>query len=93
MVKSMLCGICLAPGKFALIERSRPETAPEGWVLVDISAAGICGTDYHIFQGKHPFLTYPRVIGHELSGRVAETTATWEAGAQVVINPYLACGK
>ena len=33
---------------------------------------GICGTDYHIFEGKHPFLAYPRVMGHEVSGTVVE---------------------
>lgn len=92
MVETMLCGTCLAPGQFALVERPCPDRAPDGWVLVDITAAGICGTDYHIYQGKHPFLSYPRVIGHELSGRVAETTSLWEAGASVVVNPYLACG-
>ncbi|XWN24951.1 MAG: zinc-binding alcohol dehydrogenase family protein [Roseibium sp.] len=67
--------------------------APDGWVLVDISAVGICGTDYHIFEGKHPFLNYPRVIGHELSGRVARATSLWQDGELVVVNPYLSCGK
>ena len=33
---------------------------------------GICGTDYHIFEGKHPFLQYPRVMGHELAVEVVE---------------------
>ena len=32
---------------------------------------GVCGTDLHIFQGKHPYLDYPRVMGHELSGEIA----------------------
>ncbi|MCX2721242.1 zinc-binding alcohol dehydrogenase family protein [Roseibium sp. DSM 29163] len=68
-----------------------PESAPDGWALVDIKAVGICGTDYHILEGKHPFLNYPRVIGHELSGRVAETTGTWSQGQLVVVNPYLSC--
>ena len=33
---------------------------------------GICGTDYHIFEGKHPFLQYPRVMGHELAVEIVE---------------------
>ncbi len=33
---------------------------------------GICGTDYHIFEGKHPYLEYPRVMGHELAVEVIE---------------------
>ncbi len=93
MVETMLCGTCVAPGLFALTQAPKPQMAPEGWVLVDILAAGLCGTDYHIFSGKHPFLTYPRVIGHELSGRVAVATADWDQGAVVVINPYLSCGQ
>ncbi|AUH65805.1 zinc-binding alcohol dehydrogenase family protein [Paracoccus zhejiangensis] len=92
MARTMLCGTCVTPGQFALTEVDLPETAPEGWVLVDIAAVGLCGTDFHIFAGKHPYLNYPRVIGHELSGRVAADAAGWAAGDAVVINPYLACG-
>ena len=73
MAEMMLCGTCLAPGQFELVAAPVPQTAPDGWVLVDIAAAGICGTDYHIYEGKHPYLTYPRVIGHELAGRIAKT--------------------
>lgn len=85
----MACGVCVEPGHFALEERPVPTEAPEGWALVDIAAIGLCGTDYHIFEGKHPFLAYPRVIGHELSGHIVEGP---DAGQLVVINPYLSCG-
>ncbi|NIA70594.1 zinc-binding alcohol dehydrogenase family protein [Pelagibius litoralis] len=88
----MKCGVCVTPGQFEIITAEKPETAPEGWVLLDNCAVGICGTDYHIFEGKHPFLNYPRVIGHELSGTVAEDAHGWSKGDLVVINPYVACG-
>lgn len=88
----MRCGVCVSPGEFRVEDRPAPTAAPEGWVLVDIAAVGLCGTDYHIFEGKHPYLAYPRVIGHELSGVVAETAAGWRAGQRVVVNPYVACG-
>ncbi|SHG51993.1 2-desacetyl-2-hydroxyethyl bacteriochlorophyllide A dehydrogenase [Kaistia soli DSM 19436] len=81
------------PGSIALVDRPDPEQPPTGWVAVDISHVGICGTDYHIYEGKHPFLQYPRVIGHELSGVVAADAAGWNKGARVVINPYIACGE
>ena len=81
--------VCLEPGRLEVESRPLPTTAPEGWVLVDVAAIGICGTDYHIFEGKHPFLDYPRVIGHELSGYVVEGP---DAGKLVVVNPYLSCG-
>jgi 2-desacetyl-2-hydroxyethyl bacteriochlorophyllide A dehydrogenase len=91
--RRMLSGVCVEPGQFLLLERDLPTVAPEGWVLVDLAAAGICGTDYHIFEGKHPYLEYPRVIGHELSGYVAADGEGWKKGQLVVINPYIACGK
>ncbi|WP_417258717.1 zinc-binding alcohol dehydrogenase family protein [Celeribacter sp.] len=85
----MTCGVCVEPGTFALEARELPQEAPDGYRLVDIAAIGICGTDYHIFEGKHPFLDYPRVIGHELSGYLASGP---DAGDLVVINPYVSCG-
>ena len=81
--------VCVKPGRMALERRPRPSGGPEGWVLIDIAAIGICGTDYHIFEGKHPFLDYPRVIGHELSGHIASGPDT---GKLVVVNPYVSCG-
>jgi 2-desacetyl-2-hydroxyethyl bacteriochlorophyllide A dehydrogenase len=83
---------CVEPGRLELIEVPPPKT-PAGWARVAIAYVGICGTDYHIFEGTHPFLAYPRVIGHELSGRVVEPGESGpEPGAAVVINPYLNCG-
>lgn len=90
--ETMLCGVSVEPGRFELVVRPLPQSAPEGWVLVDLAAAGLCGTDYHIHEGKHPYLQYPRVIGHELSGHVTEAAHGFAKGQLVVINPYVACG-
>ncbi len=85
--------VCDRPGEMNVSERPRPSPEP-GQVLVRIRRAGVCGTDLHIFEGSHPFLQYPRVIGHELSGEVAETGpgCAIAVGQQVYIIPYLACG-
>ncbi len=85
--------VCNAPGRLQLIRRAWP--APDGRLVpVDVKAIGICGTDFHIFEGTHPFLDYPRVMGHELSGIVADGGAgRLSPGTKVVINPYLACGN
>jgi 2-desacetyl-2-hydroxyethyl bacteriochlorophyllide A dehydrogenase len=90
---AMQAVICLEPGRLALVERPVPVAAP-GWVPVDIGAIGICGTDFHIFEGTHPFLEYPRVMGHELSGIVAEGSRSvgLPPGTPVIVNPYIACG-
>ncbi|TIX88085.1 zinc-binding alcohol dehydrogenase family protein [Rhizobium sp. P44RR-XXIV] len=86
--------ICNEPGKLSLIERDVPNPA-EGEVLVRIKRVGICGTDFHIYQGKHPFLEYPRVMGHELSGTVedANGSSRLKNGENIYIVPYLSCGK
>ncbi|ACM38306.1 MULTISPECIES: zinc-binding alcohol dehydrogenase family protein [Rhizobium/Agrobacterium group] len=85
--------ICEEPGRLSLIERAPPPRA-ENEVLVRIRHVGICGTDFHIYAGKHPFLEYPRVMGHELSGTVAEAPAGshLKTGDAVYIVPYLSCG-
>lgn len=83
---------CAAPGELALIDIEPPSLKP-GWARVGIRHIGICGTDYHIYEGKHPFLQYPRIMGHELSGVVLDANgATGLANGDVVIvNPYLPC--
>lgn len=70
-----------------------PQAEPDA-VLVHPRRVGICGTDYHIFEGKHPFLNYPRVMGHELAVEVLTTPkgSGFAVGEVCVVNPYLSCG-
>jgi 2-desacetyl-2-hydroxyethyl bacteriochlorophyllide A dehydrogenase len=70
-----------------------PEPGP-GELLVAMSAAGICGSDVHAVQGRHPFVSRPYHPGHEVTGTVhggGPGTAT-PAGRRVVVNPVLSCG-
>ncbi len=85
--------VCSSPHAIA-IEEIPLASRSSGEVLVQINRAGICGTDYHIYEGLHPFLKYPRVIGHELSATVWETDtkSAFDVGQTVVVNPYIACG-
>jgi 2-desacetyl-2-hydroxyethyl bacteriochlorophyllide A dehydrogenase len=85
--------ICREPGKLMLEDRPEPAPGP-GEALIQIRRIGICGTDFHIFQGEHPFLEYPRVMGHELSAEVLEAPASsgLQSGQRVIVNPYLSCG-
>jgi len=70
-------------------------TLLEGEILVQIKRIGICGTDIHAFHGNQPFFSYPRVLGHELSGIVVheKTNNRDLLGESVAILPYLSCGK
>ena len=49
------------PGEIAIVEKPMPADPGVGEVVVRIKAAGICGSDVHIFHGKNPFATYPRI--------------------------------
>ncbi|MDG4717824.1 MULTISPECIES: zinc-binding alcohol dehydrogenase family protein [Thalassospira] len=89
MMKSL---VCREPGILELEKRDKPSTADADHVLVDIKHVGVCGTDFHIYEGLHPYLEYPRVMGHELGGVVAKPACGFKQDDVVIINPYLACG-
>jgi 2-desacetyl-2-hydroxyethyl bacteriochlorophyllide A dehydrogenase len=86
--------VCLSPGHVEMEQRPAPSRGPSH-ALVRPRRIGICGTDYHIFEGKHPFLQYPRVMGHELAVEIVEAPpeADFEPGEICVVNPYLSCGQ
>ncbi len=85
-----------APGRFAERQAPVPVAAP-GEALVRMEKIGVCGSDFHAFAGSHPIYTYPRVLGHELSGVVVEAPENNEkgisSGDRCAIEPYISCGK
>jgi L-iditol 2-dehydrogenase len=82
-------------GHVGLVERPEPEAAP-GHVVLEVVAAGICGTDLHIEDGEYTALP-PVTMGHEVSGVVAEVGAgvdTAWLGERVVTETYFStCGE
>jgi 2-desacetyl-2-hydroxyethyl bacteriochlorophyllide A dehydrogenase len=71
-----------------------PDPGP-GEALIKVGFAGLCGTDYHLFDGDLP-TTYPLVSGHEFSGTVAaigSDTRYWRRGDRVAADPTLYCGR
>lgn len=86
--------ICDGPQRLTLARTDIPARG-DGEVLIRVRRVGVCGTDMHIVRGTQPYLTYPRVMGHELSGEVAEAPATspLTAGEPVLVMPYLSCGN
>lgn len=82
----------LGIGDIRMAEVAPPQPGP-GEVVVEVAAAGICGTDRHLFHGEFP-CTPPVTLGHEFCGRV---TAVGEGvalaiGAHVTCDPNIACG-
>jgi len=91
----MKCIVCELPGLLRMKELDPPEVK-QGEALIRIRRVGICGTDLHAYKGEQPYFTYPRVLGHEISGEVAEVGKNHyglKAGDPVAIIPYLECGK
>ncbi|MDR2019621.1 MAG: alcohol dehydrogenase catalytic domain-containing protein [Treponema sp.] len=73
-----------------------PKIKNDDDVLIRISAAGVCGTDLHIYHDEFPCWP-PVVMGHEFSGVVAETgrgVKGFKPGDRVVAEPHTHfCGK
>lgn len=90
----MLTVICDAPGSLRDEQREIPQRGDDE-VLLRVKRVGVCGTDLHIFTGNQPYLKYPRVMGHELSGIVEEAPADSHlaAGDMAYVMPYISCGK
>jgi 2-desacetyl-2-hydroxyethyl bacteriochlorophyllide A dehydrogenase len=84
--------VCTEPGNFEYIDTTAPE-AKKGHTILKIKAIGICGTDLHAFEGKQPYFSYPRILGHEFAAEIVQTDAEgFKAGMQVSIIPYFNCG-
>ena len=81
-------------GNLELRELDDP-TPKRDEVLIEVAAAGICGTDIHI-KHDQAFYTPPVVLGHEYSGKVVEIgkAVTSVAVGDRVVSPATAyCGK
>jgi L-iditol 2-dehydrogenase len=84
------------PGFVEVREVDIPKIPFPDWVLIKVKAAGICGTDLHIWHDQFQYWP-PVVLGHEFAGVIVETGANvkrWKAGDRVVAEPHsLACGE
>ena len=95
MTQTYPMAIVSAPGKVEFQERKLPELLPNE-VLIGVKASSICGSDLHIFKGKHPSAPLPVAIGHELSGEVlrfGNEVSRLREGDRVVVEPVITCGR
>lgn len=87
----------LAPGNghVGLLDIPIPEIRP-GHVLIDVKAAGVCGTDIHIYHGEYDS-NPPVIMGHEVAGVVAEIgdgVTNCQVGDRVTCETYFyVCGQ
>jgi 2-desacetyl-2-hydroxyethyl bacteriochlorophyllide A dehydrogenase len=81
-----------APREIVAGDVPQPRVDPNQ-VVVQVTHSGICGTDYKIYSGAIP-VTYPRVMGHEMTGHVVDPggMSALGQGERVIVDPQLYCG-
>lgn len=83
--------------------RAQPEVrevsapfAPDGGVVVDVRATGLCRSDWHAWAGHDDAITWPHVPGHELAGVLSAVGAgvqRWRVGDRVTVPFVCGCGR
>ena len=83
------------PGRIALVSTEEPPAAIQSdEALVRVRRIGVCGTDIHAFNGRQPFFSYPRILGHELGVEViavGSSTKNVKPGDRCSVEPYINC--
>ena len=91
----MLQQVMTAPGEIVFNEIDMPQPADDQ-ILIRIRRIGVCGSDIHVYHGKHPFTKYPVTQGHEVSGEIVSVGKAlngWHIGQKVTIEPQVVCGE
>jgi L-iditol 2-dehydrogenase len=87
--------LALGEEKLALREVEEP-TLRAGHVVLNVAAAGICGTDLHIMKDEYRS-DPPVTLGHEVAGTIhalGEGVTDWRIGQRVVTETYFSiCGR
>src|SRR5215471_10867064 len=73
------------PGEFAEVRRPLQDPSHDQ-VRIRVEACGVCHSDAATVEGGFPGITYPRVPGHEVVGRidaVGSGVRGWQVGQRV----------
>jgi len=91
----MLQARMTAPGEIIFEEVPVSGIKPDE-ILIKVKRIGVCGSDIHVYHGKHPYITYPVIQGHELSGEVVAAgseVTEFSVGDPVTFQPQVTCGR
>ena len=79
--------VCKEPRRFEYADIQQPQVQP-GYAIIKVKRIGICGTDLHAFEGTQPFFSYPRILGHEVSGELVDVSSapSFHTGELVTIH-------
>jgi threonine dehydrogenase-like Zn-dependent dehydrogenase len=81
------------PGKAEIAVIVEP-TPTEDSLLLKVRMVGLCGSDLNTFRGTNPLVSYPRILGHEVSATIVEGSRVdsgLAAGVNVTLSPYTNC--
>lgn len=88
--------LTLAPGRMQIEDVPAP-APPEGHALLGVRSVGLCGSDYHLYRGTHPYAHFPQTQGHEFSAVVLDLPDGYHGrvrpGDIVAVEPLVACGR
>lgn len=75
--------------------REVPDPREDGWALVSVRAAGVCGTELHFLDGMIPPPSDSFVLGHEIAGVVAAAPQSSDLapGDRVAVYNFVGCGR
>jgi L-gulonate 5-dehydrogenase len=88
--------VIVEPHSYVINEVNIPELKNEDDVLIKMKAAGVCGSDHHIYHGLNPCTSYPRIPGHENAGiivQVGKNVTTIKVGDHVVVDLIHSCNQ
>lgn len=83
------------PGHAEIVSIAEPEPS-DNLLLLKVRLVGFCGSDLNTFRGHNPMVSYPRILGHEVSATIVEgsrSDANLSAGVNVTLSPYTNCGR
>lgn len=84
------------PGRAAIKAVREPQALGGDDVLLQVRMVGLCGSDLNSYRGRNPMVSYPRILGHEVSATVIECglgASQWQVGTAVTLSPYSCCGE
>jgi threonine dehydrogenase-like Zn-dependent dehydrogenase len=80
------------PGEASVETVPDPVVAP-GELLLRVRMVGFCGSDLNSFRGRNPLVSFPRILGHEVSATVIAGDSALPTGTDVTLSPYTSCGQ
>jgi L-iditol 2-dehydrogenase len=91
----MKAAICNQPFEITVREVPTPVPGPDE-LLIQVKASAICGSDMKAYEGKHPLIRPPIILGHEFSGVIVGMGSQvngFRIGERVVAEPSSVCGQ